>query len=237
MKTKYEIAELVVEMEPRYTPLQPQAEAYRTETKQDALHFITVEEERYRWYAERYQTSDFGLIEYMDTGSTFYNLLLDHDGLLLHASAVELDGKAYLFSAPSGTGKSTHTTLWLRNFPDAKILNDDKPAIRLFPNGIFVYGTPWSGKTDLSRNQKVPLQGITFLSRGQENRIEPMSSLQAIQSILEQTVRPQDAQRFDSLLKSIERLIQEIPIFQMECNMDPDAAILSHKIMTGGYTK
>ena len=82
--------------------------------------------------------------------------------------------RVFYIKGGSGTGKSTHTALWLKNFaPRASIINDDKPAIRIQKDGIFVYGTPWSGKTDQNKNVKVPLQGIAFLERGEENSITP----------------------------------------------------------------
>ena len=82
----------------------------------------------------------------MWVGEAFYARLLQYDGMLLHASCVEKDGKAYLFSAKSGTGKSTHTHLWLRAFPDSRIINDDKPAVRRMDGTFYACGTPFSGK-------------------------------------------------------------------------------------------
>ena len=111
--------------------------------------------------------------EYMGTGTYFARQLLRFDGFQLHSSAVMLDGKAYLFSAPSGTGKSTHTEKWCRLF-GAKLLNDDKPALRCQDGTWMAYGTPWSGKHDLSEPVGVPLGGIAFLKRGEENRIYRM---------------------------------------------------------------
>lgn len=87
--------------------------------------------------------------EYIFAGSEFYRKLINLGGFMLHASAIVVDNKAYLFSAPSGTGKSTHTKLWQECFGDkAIIINDDKPAIRIEEGKCFAYGTPFSGKTD-----------------------------------------------------------------------------------------
>ena len=126
--------------------------------------------------------------EYISTGQFFYNTLLRHSGFLLHSSAVVVDGKAYLFSAASGTGKSTHTQLWLDTFGDrAYMLNDDKPAIRYEDGAWYAYGTPWSGKYDISTNARVPLAGICFLKRGEENVIKPFTGSAAAFAFLEQT--------------------------------------------------
>lgn len=172
--------------------------------------------------------------EYMATGSSFYRQLPNFGGMLLHASAVVLDGRAYLFTAHSGTGKSTHTGLWLRRFPDrAWILNDDKPALR-YEDGIwYAYGTPWSGKSDLNVNARVPLAGICILSRGEDNRISPIRGARAIHKLLEQTTRSRDSGFMSKILDLLDRLVTGVPIWSMECNMDPQAALISYNAMSG----
>ncbi len=172
--------------------------------------------------------------EYLTTGGSFYRQLIDHDGMMIHASAVVMDGKAYLFSAPCGTGKSTHTKLWQKVFGEDKVkmLNDDKPAIRLVEGQWYAYGTPWSGKHDISSNIKVQLGGICVLSRGQENKIETFGGPKAAHAILEQTARPREPQRMMNMLELIDKLLEKVPVWRMECNMDPQAAILSHKVMS-----
>ena len=171
--------------------------------------------------------------EYLSTGSSFYRQLLNFDGMMLHASAVVLDGRAYLFSAPSGTGKSTHTQLWLKEFGDrAYILNDDKPALRREEGEWYAYGTPWSGKYDISRNERVPLAGICYLQRAETNAIRPMAGLNAVQRLLEQTVRPAEPQLSGKLLMILDQLLREVPVWEMDCNnMDPKAAQISAATM------
>ena len=175
--------------------------------------------------------------EYLSTGSSFYRQLLDFDGMLLHSSAVMVDGKAYLFTAPCGTGKSTHTQLWLRLFGDrAKILNDDKPALRLEQGVWYAYGTPWSGKTDQNINAKVPLACIRVLGRGAENKIMPYSGAKAVHDILEQTARSADAGFMVKLLELLDKLVTAVPVWKLECNMDLQAAQVSYDAMQKGKT-
>ena len=164
--------------------------------------------------------------EYMWTGEQFCNKLLEFDGFMLHASAVVYENKAYLFSAPSGTGKSTHTTLWRKVFGEDNtyILNDDKPVIRLADGKVTVYGTPWSGKTDQNKNIGVPLQGICFLERSKDNWIEPILAKDAAFGILNQTIRPADNSNMAKLLDLLDRLLQQTTVYRMGCNMDDDAA-------------
>ena len=173
--------------------------------------------------------------EYLSTGASFYRQLLKFDGLMLHASAAVLDGRAYLFSAPCGTGKSTHTRLWRQVFGADKvtILNDDKPALRLEDGVWYAYGTPWSGKTDQNVNLRVPLAGVCFLRRGEENTIAPFSGVKAVFSLLEQTCRPRGAEIRDRLLTLLDKLLQDVPVWQMACNMNPDAPLVSYEAMKG----
>lgn len=172
--------------------------------------------------------------EYLCTGSSFYTQLLKFDGILLHASAVVMDGRAYLFSAPCGTGKSTHTGLWLKIFGQrAFILNDDKPALRLEDGQWFAYGTPWSGKYDLSVNVRAPVAGICFLHQAAENTIAPFAGPQAIYAIFQQTVRPSGAVPRQQLMTLLDKLLTQVSVWQMGCNMDIKAAVVSYEAMSG----
>ncbi len=173
--------------------------------------------------------------EYIATCSSFYRQLLDFDGMVLHASAVVVDGWAYLFSATSGTGKSTHTQLWRKVFGDrAVILNDDKPALRRENGRWYAYGTPWSGKTDLNVALKVPLAGIAMLERGEKNEIERFSGRPAIFALLEQTLRPRDAQLRIKLLSLLDQLLSAVPVWKLRCNRNEDAVTVSYTAMRDG---
>lgn len=172
--------------------------------------------------------------EYLSTGSSFYRQLFCFDGMMIHASAVVVDDRAYLFSAPCGTGKSTHTNIWLRTFGDrAYILNDDKPALRHQDGVWYAYGTPWSGKYDMSKNIRVPVAGICYLRQAKENTIVPIVGPEAIYCLLEQTARPTDAGLRGQMMNVLDQLITQVPIWKMGCNMDPEAAIVSYEAMSG----
>lgn len=174
--------------------------------------------------------------EYLATGDSFYRQLLGFGGMLLHASAVVMDGYAYLFSAPCGTGKSTHTALWQQVFgmDRAVILNDDKPALRWDGKQFLAFGTPWSGKSHLNENRCVPVAGVCMLRRGETNRIEPFGGVGAIRALLEQTVRPRDPAALSMLLDLMDKLLTHVSVWQMACNMDPEAACVSHAAMSTG---
>lgn len=167
--------------------------------------------------------------EYMRTCSLFYVKLLDYSGFMLHSSCVVLDGRAYLFSAPCGTGKSTHTQLWLKTFGDrAYILNDDKPALRLIDGKWFVYGTPWSGKTDQNVNACVPLGGIAVLERAEENSAETLSGIDAVFALADQTLRPMSPRRFQTLANLMDKIISDGYLCKVRVNMEQDAAAFTH---------
>lgn len=169
--------------------------------------------------------------EYIATSMIFYRKLVDFNGMLLHSSAVIKDGYAYMFSAPSGTGKSTHTGLWLKAFPDAEIINDDKPALCVMEDGVYVCGTPWSGKTSLNLNKCVPLGGICFIERSEENYIKEISTTEAIPMILNQTLRPKLKENMDKLLTLLEKIVEKADVYKMGCNISEDAAIMAYNKM------
>lgn len=170
--------------------------------------------------------------EYMLTGNDFYTELIRHNGILLHSSCVVVDGVAYAFSADSGTGKSTHTQLWLKHFGDrAYILNDDKPAIRIIDGRVYACGTPWSGKYDYSTPAVVPLAGICFLERSENNWIKPAETNKAIFNIFNQTIRKLGAAAMDRLMDNLNELFAKVPIYSLGCNISDEAVITSYNAM------
>lgn len=226
----YNIADLTVAMDSFGRTVQ-QAEPYRIDDISEPDIRITS---NYRALKERQPHLSEDICEYLSTGSSFYYQLLRYDGMLLHSSAVVVDGRAYLFTAPCGTGKSTHTKLWLQVFGDrAQILNDDKPALRLVDGQFYAYGTPWSGKYDCSANIRVPVAGICVLGRGTENRIEPFGGFPAIHAILAQTTRSKNAEFMERMLVLMDKLLTNVPVWKLECNMNPEAALVSYRAMSG----
>ena len=230
MKRYYKIAGLSVKMD-SFGKTEEQARAYECEPCEvPDIEVISVWpkiKEEYPMYTE-----DIG--EYLTTGAVFYTHLLKFDGTMLHSSAVVVDGKAYLFTADSGTGKSTHTKLWLDLFGDrAFILNDDKPALRREDGVWYAYGTPWSGKHDISVDARIPVAGIACIQRGEQNEITPFGGIEAIHAILKQVNRPKAAGCREKLLELMDKLLTEVPVWKLCCNMDPEAAVVSYEAMSG----
>ncbi len=172
-------------------------------------------------------------VVYMESGRQFFAKLLNFDGFYLHSSSVAYEGRAYMFSADSGTGKSTHTRLWQQVFGDeAKVFNDDKAPMRRLDGVWYAYGAPWCGKDNININMKVPVAGICFLKQAQENKIRRLSQTEAISRIISQTIRKfKKVERLDLMLSHVEKLVQQIPVFELENRPEPEAARLSYETM------
>lgn len=234
MTQKYRIAELNVVITTENATVLRQAEKYRADFADEADIIINIPAELVdKQMAQMHCTRE--ICEYLMIGSLFYRRLLKFDGFMMHASAISYEGQAYLFSAPCGTGKSTHTGLWQKYLGADKVvyINDDKPAIRKVDGRFYAYGTPFSGKEDLSTNIKVPLGGIVYLSRAAEPNIRRVDTVDAVKNLLWQTARPYSQQGMDRLLDLFEELLQRVPIYEMGCDISEESFRLSMETLTG----
>lgn len=151
--------------------------------------------------------------------------MLDYDTILFHGSAISVDGQAYLFTAKSGTGKSTHTRLWRERFGDRVItVNDDKPLLKIEKDRVLVCGTPWDGKHRISTNIMVPLKGLCVLTRDTVNHIEPLQTMEAMPMLLQQSHRSANPASVAKLLMLLEKMTKVTGLYRLGCNMDPEAA-------------
>ena len=160
-------------------------------------------------------------------------MMFAYDTLLFHGSVVAVDGRAYLFTAKSGTGKSTHTQLWRRLLGDrAVMVNDDKPFLRITAENVLACGSPWNGKHKLGTNVEVPLKAICILERAKENTMESISAKEALSMLLQQANRPTDPQLLDQFLLMIDAIVCRVSFYRLKCNMDLTAAELSYSVMS-----
>lgn len=155
--------------------------------------------------------------------------------VLFHGSAVALDGEVYLFTAPSGTGKSTHARLWRRGVGQRIIMvNDDKPFLGVKEDGtIMVYGSPWSGKHRLSENVALPLKAICILSQSDENKIKKVSAADAFHEIYMQIYKKSTDVQFMNETLQVLGDIMKYPIWKLECNVSKEAFRISYETLTG----
>lgn len=144
--------------------------------------------------------------------------LLSFDTLLMHGAVVALDGAAYMFTAKSGTGKTTHIQSWLENIGGAYVVNGDKPFLIIGKDSVLACGSPWAGKENLQTNTAVPLKSIVLLERANENRMERISFIQAFPTLLQQVYRPDDEEKMRKTLKLIQRLNPAVSFWRFQCN-------------------
>ena len=154
-----------------------------------------------------------------------------HGVALFHSSTVIHAGKAYMFLGVSGTGKSTHSSLWLKHIEGTELLNDDNPVVRVFDDGsATVYGSPWSGKTPCYRNLSYPLGGIVLLSQAPYNKIHRLSGLRAYVALVPSiSGKRWDKRIADGLHETENALAMTVPTWHLECLPDEAAAQLCHK--------
>lgn len=160
--------------------------------------------------------------------------LVQMNVLLVHSAAIAVDGKAYLFTAPSGTGKTTHIKLWQEKFGEkAVIINGDKPLISINPDEIRVWGTPWAGKEQWSTNTSAEVAGICYIHRGEKNEIKTVPANEALTWLYAQTYRPTSAEGMQQTLQLLMQFAARVPAWKLKCNMSLEAADVSYAAMRG----
>ena len=160
--------------------------------------------------------------------------LIHYDVLLMHGSALCMDGQGYIFTAKSGTGKSTHARLWREAFGERVwMINDDKPMLKITEAGVTVHGTPWNGKHHLSRNAAAPLKAIIALSRDDTNHIEPMSRADAFPVLMKQCFGSRDPATMARIIELERRLLNAVDFYRLGCNMSQEAAFVAWGGLSG----
>lgn len=233
----YKIAELLIEYSSNYNVLRERSNKYLiTDNTIKPDIKIKVSDDEIQEIKDSCVENTLELAEYIVMGTKFYQKLVNYKGCLLHSSAIVVDNESYLFSATSGTGKSTHTGLWMKYLENKNkyIINDDKPAIRIIDNEIWTYGTPFSGKYDISENKKAKLKAICFIERSKVNSIERIKNDEAIKLFLEQTISDLNVEEMMKLLETLDIIIKQIPIYKLKCDMSEEAVRLSYNTMKEG---
>lgn len=237
MKNRFKFGDIPIEVSHRGQYFYDQCKEYLTE-EEPKFHILATDKDlQYEQDCadedEKYTKS---YLEYVALYRLFCEKSIDYNVFLCHGSVIEVDGKAYMFTAPSGTGKSTHTRLWREYFQERGLMiNDDKPLLKLEDDIIYAYGTPWDGKHQLSTNKRAPLVGICFLYQAEENHIERIDSQQAIGLLMNQIYRPRNV---DGLMKTMdfaEKLMNQVPMYKMGCNISIEAAKMAYEEMSKEY--
>lgn len=174
---------------------------------------------------------------YLETIALYRKLaepLLSRGCIIFHGAVAAVDGECYLFTAKSGTGKTTHTKLWKKNIPNSYILNGDKPLIKVGNCGIMAYGTPWRGKEAYGVNQGLPLKAVCVLQRSRENQIETMEAGQAYPVLYQQAHHVESVEGMELTMQLLDTLAGQVPMYRLGCNMEDEAALVSYRLMSGG---
>lgn len=155
-----------------------------------------------------------------------------HNTIMIHASVVNHEGKGVAFLGKSGTGKSTHSRLWLKHIPNTVLLNDDNPAVRITNEGVLIYGTPWSGKTPCYKNEQLPLQGFVRLQQAPMNEFEWQTGLKGFIAVLPSCTSIRwNKELFANMNTILEKIIAQIPVGYLKCLPDAAAAELCHSAL------
>ena len=238
-----EIAGLVVCVQPLFQSTREYCRPYLADTEPDVFVQITPEDLAFEQMMLDKEAAEEGLkrrqfkepfLERTAIQRYVADKLVARNTLLLHGSTVAVDGKAYMFTAPCGTGKSTHTRLWRELFGErAVMVNDDKPFLKITPDGVLAYGSPWSGKHGLASNVCVPLKGICLLHRGSENMIRCAEPKDLIDFLRRQAHVPTDASLAQKAFSLVDALAETVPLWEMNCNKELDAAQVAYSAMKG----
>ncbi len=152
---------------------------------------------------------------------------------LMHCAVIEYEGQGYAFAAASGTGKSTHISLWQKKFGEGvRIINGDKPIMRFVEDRLYAYGTPWCGKEGYNINASVPLKALCFLERDTTNRISRITPKEAVTRVFHQVLTPSDVETLDAFLPLLDRMLREVPCYVLGCNISEEAAEVSYRGMS-----
>ncbi len=158
-------------------------------------------------------------------GEVFRYHVLNHNGIIYHSSTLAYRNNGIMFSAPSGTGKSTHTSLWLECFPDeAMVINDDSPAVRVIDGKAWIYGTPWSGTSEINKNVKVPAKALVFLERNAENSADNLGNDRVLQYLISGLMLlPVFGGLMDKTLSNLSAIAEVLPLYKLKCNISHEA--------------
>ena len=226
---KYKIADLIVEMNPKYNNTIELAKPFVYDAEREADFELKASDE----YLDQLMTRaaegvTVEQIENFALSGDFNRKAINYGTMLIHSSALIYDGGAYLFSGDSGVGKSTHTKLCLKAFGEkVHIMNDDKPVIRLYDDHAVAFGTPFDGGSGIALNESYPLKAIIFVERGEENSVRMPESKEIIQKLYFQTARMVNRETAEKMLLNFEKLLTLSKFYVLTCNMDISAAYVA----------
>ena len=236
----YRIADFCVRVENIPAPVAARMAAYRIEPSDAAAIDLFIDGDTLSTAdleknAAKEGISDKNELIFLEVYRRICAYALAHDAFLMHCAVIEYEGRGYAFSAPSGTGKTTHIRLWRKVFGADRvtIVNGDKPILRLIDGIVYAYGTPWCGKEGYNTNTRVLLCGLCFVTRGTENRIRPIAAEEAIPHLFSQ-IMVVDSSDLARQMELADALLCSVPCYLLACNMEPEAAVVAYRGMREG---
>lgn len=221
---KFKIADIVVEMKQEYSETAYWYKPYLYDGEEEPEFSIEVLPDEIDYLVKNGVDITPAIAENMVLCNKFNRRLMKFYGSYIHSSAMLFDGKVYLFSAPSGTGKSTHTKKWLARFGDrVRIINDDKPSFRLIDGRCIVYGTPFAGGTDVQENTSAELGGLVFVERSETNSLEKIPPSKSISLLISQSPGRPNEKVGERQLEMFSQLLTCYPAYLLRCNLDDSA--------------
>ena len=230
----YDIAGLRIEIKNRCAYTEHFCRAYLSDDQTSPTVFsVSVTNEEF--YEEKQHSENFsdGYIENICLYRNICRQMPLYNRMLLHAAVLEYEGAGYAFLGKSGTGKSTHTGLWLQYVDGSKIVNGDKPILH-YENGEFIaYGTPWNGKEGLGCKTSVPLKGLCFLEQAKENSIRRLTASEVSSKLFLQVLLPQEEDSVVATLELLDTMIGRVPAYLLQCDISEEAVKTSFETLTG----
>ena len=237
MRIGIELAEIPIEIVLQYLDALPTFSSFRTERQ--PLVSVAVSPEEVLSARGRYELgSSDPYIEYMELSSKISDALLPLNRVLFHGTAFQWHGKAWILTAPSGTGKTTQYVLWKECFgEDVQIINGDKPVLRLTDGKPVVFPSPWNGKESMGQKISAPLGGVILLRKSHENRIRRLTAQEAAGPLFVQFLfSRRTKQDVSAVAKLDESLLNQIPVWLLDNRGDPASARLCHDTLTEANT-
>ena len=220
------IADLTVKIDNKYEYIQNMCKKYIIDADEADFEVSASQQdlENERQAADG-EYSD-GYLESLSIYRKIGTVIPSYNGFIFHSAVIEYGGKAYAFTAKSGTGKSTHILLWRKTFGDkVGIINGDKPIFRFIGDTLYAYGTPWCGKEGFNRNTRAPVGALCFIERAKENSAEVMDGFEFVSRIFGQVFIPEEPLARVTVLELIDRMSKTVPTYKLFCNMEPEAAV------------
>ena len=233
---KIKIADFIIQINNRYDYIEQQCKKYLV-NDENVDFVIDCTDDEINAEIQNYEDPSYANPGYCESICIYRTICMQlpkYDAFLMHSAVIDVNGKAYAFTAKSGTGKSTHIRLWRKLLGEKVIVvNGDKPILRFIDGELYVYGTPWCGKEGWNTNMRSTFKGLCFLERAENNTIVPLEKSECAVRIMSQILMPSDPVGAIATLDLMDRMLNKVDTWLLGCNMDIEAAKIAYENMSG----